>query len=232
MAVEADGHQLRHGLPFGEPLFHEDLQLHPGGEGRHGGLDVLREQSVHRDVRARDIVFDVGLAVAQDLLLEEGRDLDDGHHLAFADEPFALPHRLHAVGDERRRRVVDHLHYLARERRVVLVEHGDRDVADRTLVEKQGEECKRDDGQQDRQHEVHRLAFGPAQLPLCGGAAVLQKPRHRYLAILSQSTRTLMPGRRFSTGAVGRALTANVRMSNPPCVRVAAHVAKSACGAM
>lgn len=29
MAVEADGHQLRHGLPFGEPLFHEDLQLHP-----------------------------------------------------------------------------------------------------------------------------------------------------------------------------------------------------------
>lgn len=61
---------------------------------------------------------------------------------------------------------------------------------------------------------------------------VLRLKPHRYLAILSQSTRTLMPGRRFSTGAVGRALTANVRISNPPCVRVAAHVAKSACGAM
>lgn len=215
-----------------EPLFHEDLQLYPGGEGRHGGLDVLREQPVYCDVRTRDVVFDVGLAVAQNVLFEEGRDLNDGHHLAFTDEPLSLLHRLHAVGDECRRCVIDHLHHLARERRVVLVEHGDRDVADRTLVEKQGEERERDDGQQDRQHEVHRLAFGPAQLPLCGGAAVLQKPRHRYWAILSQSTSTLMPGRRFSTGAVGRALMANVRMSNPPCVRVAAHVAKSACGAM
>ena len=39
-----------------------------------------------------------------------------------------------------------------------------------------------------------------------------------------------MPGRMFAASVTALALMAKVRMSNPPCVRVADHVAKSACG--
>ena len=58
----------------------------------------------------------------------------------------------------------------------------------------------------------------------------LRNPGIAYRSILSQSTNTLIPGRMCETGETGLTFTAKVRMSNPPCVRVAAHVAKSACG--
>ena len=41
-----------------------------------------------------------------------------------------------------------------------------------------------------------------------------------------------MPGRMFAASVTALALMAKVRMSNPPCVRVADYVAKSACGEM
>lgn len=44
--------------------------------------------------------------------------------------------------------------------------------------------------------------------------------------------REQMAGRMYSTSCVGLALTAKVRMSKPPCVRVADQVAKSACTAI
>ena len=70
MPAEPHGHQLRHGLLLAEPLFGEQLQLDAGREGRHGGLDVFRQQSVDRDVRPRNVILDVRLAVAQDPLLD------------------------------------------------------------------------------------------------------------------------------------------------------------------
>ena len=232
VAVEPYGHELRHGLPLGQSLLHEQLQLDARREGRHGRLDVFRQQSVHGDIGSRNVILDMRLAVAQDILLEKRRNLHDGHDPPFAHQTLAFVHRLHSVGDQRRGRVVDHLRHLARKGRVVLVEHGHRHVADRPLVEQQGEEGERRRREEEHQHEVHRLVRQPPQFPPQHGSGIFQQSAHRYRPILSQSTSTLIPGRMFSAAETGRAFTAKVRMSNPPCVWVAAHVAKSACGAM
>ena len=71
-----------------------------------------------------------------------------------------------------------------------------------------------------RQREAHVLWKNPG---------IAFRPAY---SIRLQSTSTLMPGRMYSTQVTGLALTVKVRMSKPPCVRVAAQVAKSACGAM
>lgn len=72
---------------------------------------------------------------------------------------------------------------------------------------------------------------------LVDGERIAEKARHtlpflNYLAMSFQFTSTLIPGRMYSTSCVGLALTAKVRMSKPPCVRVADQVAKSACTAI
>ena len=174
------------------------------------------------------------LAVAQDVFLEECRNLHDRHDLAFAHQPFAFIHVLNAVRHHCRRRVVDHLRDLARERGVVLIQHCDRNVARHALVEQQGEERERHDGQHEHQHEIHRLVREARQFPPQNGIGITQEIQHAlsYFPIRSQSTSTLIPGRMFSICVVGLALTAKVRMSKPPCVRVADHVAKSACTAI
>ena len=157
MLDETHGHDLRHRLFLGQPLLHEQLQLHACLKGRDGRLQVFRQQSVDGDVRAAHRTFDMGLAVAEDVLLEKRRNVDDGRDTSFAHEPLGLLHALHLVGDHRRRRVVDHLRHLARQRRVVFVEYGDRDVARHAPLEDDGEEGERHDGKHHHQHPVHGL---------------------------------------------------------------------------
>ena len=173
--VEAHGLHLGHGLPLGEPLFGEDLDLDAGGEHGDGRLDVLGEESVDGDVGPRYVGFDVGLAVAEDVLLEESRYLHDGRNTPFAHEPFALVHGLDAVGDQSRGGLPDHLGDLARERRMVLVEDRDGDVARHALVEQHREEDERKHRQHEQQHEVHRLVSQSVEFALERGVRIAQK---------------------------------------------------------
>ncbi len=114
-------------------------------------------------------------------------------------------HVLYSVGHEHRGRLVDHLRRLARERRTVLVQHGDGDVARHALAEQHGEERERHQRQHDQQQPVHRLPDEPPHLAAQHIVRILEIPAHRTTLILSQSTNTLMPGRRPAPDSTGRA---------------------------
>ncbi len=134
MFVEPYGHQLRHSLFFGQPLFHQQLQLDTGGKSGHSRLQILRQQTIYRNVRAGQVAFQMGLAVVENVLFEEIGNQNDSHDLALKHQSFGLFHPLYAVSDPSRRRRVDHLRHFAGEGAVVLVHDGDRNVACHSLV--------------------------------------------------------------------------------------------------
>ena len=157
MFHETHRDDLCHRLFLGQPLLHEQLQLDARLKGRYGRLQVFRQQAVDGDVRPAHRAFDMGLAIAEDILLEECRNMDDGRNSPFAHQSFGLLHALHLIGDHCRRGVVDHLRHLARQRRMVFVQHGDRDIAGDTSLENDGEKGERNHGQHHHQHPVHGL---------------------------------------------------------------------------
>ena len=67
MFVEPYGHQLRHSLFFGQPLFHQQLQLDTGGKSGDSRLQILCQQTVYRNVRAGQVAFQMGLAVVENV---------------------------------------------------------------------------------------------------------------------------------------------------------------------
>ena len=233
MPIEPNGQNLRHCLLFGHAACREQLQLHAGRKGRYDGLDVFRQQAVDRDVCSSDVSLRRCRHISEQFFLEIGGNQHDGHDRPFAHHSFALGHRLRGIGDIGGRCRIDHLDQLSRKCRMVVIDHGDRNVAGYSLAEKQGEKTECDQRQIEQQHPIHPQIGDSTDFTTGRGGRMMQEPDHRRRAffggrsILSQSTKTLMPGRN-SFSDTGFAFTAKVRMSNPPCVRVADHVAKSA----
>lgn len=257
MLFEIDRHHLLVGFLFGQSFFHQRLDLYPGRKGRNGRLDIFVQHTVLGEVQVVDISHDSGLRIAVHVLFQIAGNKDDRIDRTLLHHPFALVHTGNPVGHLRRRRSVDHPDELTRQRRIVLIEHGYRHVVRHSAAEQHDEEQERQDRQPHRKPVkdlvvAERPDFPDKYPPECSdifhffrnlkphlrrtetrtaaGNPSLRQPL--IYRISSQFTVTVIPGRKPSTLATGRALTSNVRISKSPLVRVADQVAYSACTAI